>query len=199
MPHTVNKQAWYLAGALCWTLLLVSCTGADDTRRHPAQLRFDAQLAATCGSAVSYQRTARAAADTIWQATLLPFGPDNNTCRLLTGDLAYALAYIYDDPFIADQYAVQQRGDTLHADILPPYARRAALQEQTVVWLPDSSGYRYIASHVYKQSWLYRLDVHVAVHFDSTGRYLYHEQEIHTHIPLTNRTFHAFQRGSSAF
>lgn len=110
-------------------------------------------------------------------------------------DLSYALDRYYDDPFLADRYTRSQAGDTLIARLRPELDNKSELKLQKIIRQGPEGPFRYIETHIVRDSWLYRTEVRIAVFFDAQARYERHRLDVSAGVPLLGHTFEAGTTG----
>lgn len=188
--------------------LLSACGGSRDPLLAHKRQRFTEQLRSVCqDERVVYRKTvtdltldSAPRQDSSWQAQkgVMDTGEDSTRC-VLERDLAYALAYSYEQPALRDYFQVDQQGDTLIAQLRPDAAGKLELQSQKVIPLADGEGYRYLATQLKKDTWLYKMQVQIEVFFDEKGRYDHHQLEMESEVLGGGEVFKARIEGQASY
>lgn len=189
----------YPVPPLLWGLLLlvVSACGGDRQDTLPAIRTFEQQVRASARAATAYHKVVtdrNQAADQIQDTLYRPawrLEPEGDSLFFPLEDLRYALDRYHADPFVADRFDLRQAGDTLIAQVRPGLERKSDLQRQKIIREGPAGPFRYIESTIIRASWLYRTEVHIAVFFDTEGRYQRHQLDVKASIPLLGDTFDA--------
>ncbi len=187
---------------------LFACrTGAETDAQKKLALAprlFEGQVDAYCGEATaSFEKTIQNLedADSPGEVQLIsvaePSTAESTACKLQT-ELAYAIAYYYDDPFIQEYYTTEKIGDTLIARIIPGKEDASDLQEQKIIVTADSSRILYIESRIEKLQSLFDLKVEIKVSFDSSGRYATHYLDLYEHTAWLGTPFHVRIQGKAS-
>ncbi len=177
------------------SLLFSACSSESQAFRHSSLAQIHGQLSQSClNPGARYHKTVRDLLD--------PQAADQDSsfvltdsCKLLT-DLAFLLEQSSLEASIHKEYSQEQRGDTLVATVLPGREKRVDVQRQAWVFSSVDSTLLYVDVTVRKRQFLYDLDARVAATFDSTGRYLGHQQEVKIDIS-GGVTYHASTTGEA--
>lgn len=191
--------------AICCLFACRAVGGADAQNPQALVPRlFEEQVNAYCGEATaSFEKRiqnledAGSPAEVQLISVVDPSAEESTACKLQT-ELAYAVAYYYDDPFIQEYYTVEKTGDTLIARIIPGKEDASDLQEQKILMTPDSSRILYIESRIEKLQSLFDLKVDIKVSFDASGRYAAHQLELYEHTAWLGTPFHVRIQGKGS-
>ncbi|MDX2283987.1 MAG: hypothetical protein NW241_07475 [Bacteroidia bacterium] len=187
------------AGCLLLAAALAACSGGA-SQENRLRRQLESQIQRACAQMQAYER----------QVTDYPAGkpPAAETVRHLP-DSAGSLYQLLDDvlaagdldaqdPYLLESMDLRTAGDTLIAAVKSPGAADLALQKR--VYQPGSDSLlRYLESHVIKSGWLYAMDLHTRVVFDSLGRYERHETRLVTRVSAAGAEFSSAISGKAFY
>jgi hypothetical protein len=187
------------AGCLLLAAALAACSGGS-SQENRLRRQLEGQIQRACLQMRAYERQV-----TDYPAGKLPAVetvrhlPDSagSLCRLLDDVLA-AGDLDAQDPYLLESLELRTAGDTLIAAVKRPGAADLALQKR--LYQPGSdSVLRYLESHVIKSGWLYAMDLHTRVMFDSLGRYERHETRLLTRVAAAGAEFSSAISGKASY
>ncbi len=190
---------------------LWSCQSQGGTdRQHPLARQFNQQLVASCKGNMGYFKQVSNLDDASQEEDSL-FSPvpkvsvgeardgADSLSYLLVRDLEYAVNGYYADTYTREKMDVTTHGDTLIAAVKPAHARKANLLLQKILMSPDSSHIRYLETHIQERSWLYSINSHTEVFFDSTGNYVAHDLWVNTRVSILGETLRLLNHGEAQY
>ncbi len=178
-------------------LFLCSCGNKETAFRHPVLRQLARQLQTSCEAPEArYQKVVRDLFQPELSAedSLFVLG---DSCHLLV-DLQYAYAQYFDEPALRGYFETTQRGDTLVAAPLAEKRKKVDIQEEKIIFSRIDSSIQYLEVRIHKDQFLYELHAHLALTFDSLGRYIRHEQEVKVEVS-GGETYHAETRGEASY
>ena len=179
------------------SLLFSACGSDSQAFRHESLAQIHQQLTLSCqASGAMYHKTVRDLLDPQAAAQDSAFVLADS-CQLLS-DLAFLLEQSSLEATIVGEYKQEKRGDTLLATVLPGREKRVDVQRQAWVFSSVDSTLLFVELTIRKRQFLYDLDAEVAVTFDSTGRYLAHQQKVKIDIS-GGVTYHAATAGEAKY
>jgi hypothetical protein len=197
---------------LPWLCLLAACGGGQSGRLdHALGRQLSQQVMRSCEAGMAYHKTVidqrkdppSQEDSTFAPVPKVPFGEtangEDSLNFLLLRDLVYAAERYYDDPYLIENLTVSQSGDTTIARVMPERAEDVDLQWQKIRYLPGTEQLAFVETRLRKSSWLYAMDIDIAVQFDSLGRYQQHQLDVVTQVPLLGRTFRATIEGQGSY
>ncbi|TAE56041.1 MAG: hypothetical protein EAZ89_05095 [Bacteroidetes bacterium] len=179
-------------------VLISSCTTGDKGPVHPDKQAFTAQMDESCGELTRYiRKIVRSDGEDriVYQGDSLHM--DKYGCAVMR-DLHDFYDMHYDDPYRRGLMDTLSSRDTLIARAKSVAGDNTALVLQKTVRMPDGK-LRFVYSETHKSSWLYQMQVHSALQFDSLGRYQTHRIEINTDVPLIGGHFHTIIKATGFY
>jgi len=180
---------------VAWLTLLSSCSQRTERPLTPQQKQFQRQIEHTCSfSGQIYEKSTLNLNDPEQTRETLTFSIDslsvkNDTC-ILFNELRYALEKAYDDPRLEEIFSIEEVNDTIIARVKPENTNSSDLQLQKV--LHDQNQHiQYIETVLVQDSWLYKTNIRMYVHFDSLGNYLRHTIYSKMNVSTISEAFHA--------
>ncbi|MEM7372339.1 MAG: hypothetical protein AAF587_27215 [Bacteroidota bacterium] len=191
--------------------LHLACGTASDKAVNEIAQQLVAQIESSCSTATAYQKTVFDLDEFAAQGQDSLFSPipvvvvgtgesgQDSMNFLPLKDLSYAFEAFYSDESFEGQFAVEQRADSLIAELKPEYSRNAFLQKQVIVSAPESDVIQYFENQLNRDTWFYDMHVSLQIWFDPDGKYLRHSLELHTAVSLISSSFHARIDGKNLY
>lgn len=191
--------------------VIVFCWGCGSQKaespQHPVKVKITQQLEQSCRiPGMGYRKIVKDLGNENYpeeDSLLRPVpsmqvGDGDSTVYLLTREISGSFEQFYDSPFLADYLNISDHGDTLIAMIQPDYEELTDFKLQKILY-SESGSITFFENHTYKSNWLYKMDLHLKISFDQTGKYLQHTLNVMTRVPLINAEIQSVITGKGEY
>lgn len=147
--------------------------------------QFNDQIEQSCTSTLNYQKKFKQGAQTDWQTKVFQLdcekdeavqkGTDKKITFVFSREFIYAMEVVYNDPYQEDYFSIESSDTEIFARRKAENEDDTPLKFQRIKFHPQSGKIAQVETQMFKDNWLYDLEVNITVRFDAQGKYLSHE------------------------